>query len=70
MCNPVLFAIPRNLYTLYHDFGAFRWYNKFKYDWAHSNILDRDNSYRTHYEYYPKTSEYITHLTPDLLCNF
>ena len=28
MCNPVLFAIPHKLWIPYHNFGAFRWYNK------------------------------------------
>ena len=31
MSNPVLFTISYNLWTLYHNFGAFRWYNIIKY---------------------------------------
>ena len=27
MCNPILFEITHNLWTPYHNFGVFRWYN-------------------------------------------
>ena len=57
MCNPVLFEIPHKLWTLYHNFGALRCYNKVRFDWAHIFILSRDNSHWTHYEYYPNKPE-------------
>ena len=42
-------------------------YKKVNYDWAHKRIMDRNDSYWTHYEYYGNKYEYITQLTPDLL---
>ena len=41
MCNPVLHGIPHDLWNPYHNFRVFRWYNKFKYDWAYRCILAR-----------------------------
>ena len=38
MYNPVLFAVPRELWTPYHHFGVFRWYNEGYHDWAHRRI--------------------------------
>ena len=67
MSNPVLFAIRHNLGTPYHNFGAFRWYNKVWYDWAHRRILAWYEGYGTQYEYYTNKYEYITQLTPQLI---
>ena len=30
MSNPVLFKTPHELFTLYHNFGYYRWYNQVK----------------------------------------
>ena len=49
MCNPLLSAIPHYIWTPYHNFSAFYWYKKVRYDWAHRRILARDDSYWTYY---------------------
>ena len=38
-CNPVLFAIPHNLWTPYQNFGFFHWDNEEHYEWVHIYIL-------------------------------
>ena len=56
MCNPILFEITYNIWTLYHNLCAFCWYNKVKYDWSNRRIMARDHRYWTYYEYYTKQS--------------
>ena len=36
--NPVLFTIPRAIWTPFHNFGVFCWYNYLCYRWAHRRI--------------------------------
>ena len=64
MFNPVLFAISYELWTPYHNFRAFRWYNQYKYDWSHRRILTRDGGTWTRYEHYKNAYQYIPQLTP------
>ena len=38
MYKPVLFTIPHEAWTPYHNFGVFRWYNEAPYKWVHIRI--------------------------------
>ena len=67
MCNLILYAIPYNLWTPYHNFGALHRYNKEYCDWAHRCILDKYNGTWTRYKYYANKSRYITQLTPETI---
>ena len=35
ICNPIIFAIPHDLWTPYHNLGAFYCYNEEHYEWVH-----------------------------------
>ena len=52
VCNPVLFTITHDLWTLYHNIGTLCWYNKVKYNWSHRCILAREDTHWIHYQHY------------------
>ena len=40
LCNPILFAIPQELWAPYHNFIVYgSWYNGYSYSWAHRRVL-------------------------------
>ena len=56
MCNPILFAIPHNLWTPYQNFRVFSWYNGYHYEWLHRHIFSTYNAPWMCYKYYKKAS--------------
>ena len=67
MYKPILFVIPNHLWTPYHNFGVFWWYNETQYKWVHRRITDPYNGPWKRYQYYANKSTGITQLTPDIV---
>ena len=67
MCNLIIFAIPQNLWTPYHNFRVLRWYNYEHYKRVYRRIFATYTGPWTCYEYYTNTSTFITRLTPDII---